>query len=148
MWKATLASLRAHRLRLVLTALSIVLGVAFVTGTLIFTDTLHNTFDQLFRGVYGKISVQVRQPSPVNDQFGDKSFIPMPMSILSAGGQPARRGGVGGLRVRLRPAGRQAQQGHHHDRRPDHRRQLRPGAGDIRLLPGIRSRPAGFAARS
>ena len=25
------------------------LGVAFVTGTLIFTDTLHNTFDQLFR---------------------------------------------------------------------------------------------------
>ncbi len=82
MWKATLASLHAHRLRLILTALSIVLGVAFVTGTLIFTDTLHNTFDQLFRGVYGKISVQVRQPSPVNDQFGDKAFIPMPESIL------------------------------------------------------------------
>ena len=83
MWKATVASLRAHRLRLVLTAMSIVLGVAFVTGTLIFTDTLHNTFDQLFRGVYGKISVQVRQPSPVNDQFGNKAFIPMPESILS-----------------------------------------------------------------
>ncbi len=82
MWKATLANLRAHRLRLTLTALSIVLGVAFVTGTLIFTDTLHNTFDQLFSGVYGKISVQVRQPSPVNDQYGDKAFIPMPMSIL------------------------------------------------------------------
>ncbi len=82
MWKATLASLRAHRLRLVLTALSIVLGVAFVTGTLIFTDTLHNTFDQLFQGVYGKISVQVRQPSPVTDQFGNKAFIPMPESIL------------------------------------------------------------------
>ena len=49
MWKATLANLRAHRLRLILTALSIVLGVAFVTGTLIFTDTLHNTFDQLFQ---------------------------------------------------------------------------------------------------
>jgi putative ABC transport system permease protein len=82
MWKATIASLRAHRLRLMLTALSIVLGVAFVTGTLIFTDTLHNTFDQLFGGVYGKISVQVREPSPVTDQFGDKSFIPMPTSIL------------------------------------------------------------------
>jgi putative ABC transport system permease protein len=82
MWKATVASLRAHRLRLVLTAMSIVLGVAFVTGTLIFTDTLHNTFDQLFRGVYGKISVQVRQPSPVNDQFGNKAFVPMAESIL------------------------------------------------------------------
>jgi putative ABC transport system permease protein len=97
MWKATLASLRAHRLRLVLTALSIVLGVAFVTGTLIFTDTLHNTFDQLFRGVYGKISVQVRQPSPVNDQFGNKSFIPMPESILP---QVANLPGVAARRVR------------------------------------------------
>jgi putative ABC transport system permease protein len=101
MWKATLASLRAHRLRLVLTALSIVLGVAFVTGTLIFTDTLHNTFDQLFRGVYGKISVQVRQPSPVNDQFGNKSFIPMPESILprvaSLPGVAASEGSVTGF---------------------------------------------------
>jgi putative ABC transport system permease protein len=82
MWKATLANLRAHRLRLILTALSIVLGVAFVTGTLVFTDTLHNTFDQLFKGVDGKISVQVREPSPVNDQYGNKAFIPMPASIL------------------------------------------------------------------
>jgi putative ABC transport system permease protein len=49
---------------------------------LIFTDTLHNTFDQLFSGVDGKISVQVREPSPVTDQFGDKSFVPMPMGVL------------------------------------------------------------------
>jgi putative ABC transport system permease protein len=92
MWKATIANLRAHRLRLSLTALSIVLGVAFVTGTLIFTDTLHNTFDQLFRGVDGKISVQVREPSPVTDQFGNKSFIPMPMPVLP---QVANLPGVG-----------------------------------------------------
>ncbi len=101
MWKATIANLRAHRLRLVLTALSIVLGVAFVTGTLIFTDTLHNTFDQLFRGVYGKISVQVRQPSPVNDQFGNKAFIPMPESILprvaNLPGVAASEGSVNGF---------------------------------------------------
>lgn len=101
MWKATIASLRAHRLRLGLTALSIVLGVAFVTGTLIFTDTLHNTFDQLFGGVYGKISVQVRQPSPVTDQFGDKAFIPMPMSVLPAvadlPGVAASEGSVSGF---------------------------------------------------
>ena len=101
MWKATLANLRAHRLRLTLTALSIVLGVAFVTGTLIFTDTLHNTFDRLFSGVYGKISVQVREPSPVTDQFGDKSFIPMPVSILpqvaSLPGVAASEGSVSGF---------------------------------------------------
>jgi putative ABC transport system permease protein len=101
MWKATIANLRAHRLRLSLTGLSIVLGVAFVTGTLIFTDTLHNTFDQLFGGVYGKISVQVRQPSPVTDQFGNKSFIPMPTSILpkvaQVPGVAASEGSVSGF---------------------------------------------------
>jgi putative ABC transport system permease protein len=83
MWKATLSGLRAHKLRLVLTALSVVLGVAFVTGTLILGDTLTNTFDQLFSGVYGKISVEVRQPSAVKDQQGNKTFTPMPQSILA-----------------------------------------------------------------
>jgi putative ABC transport system permease protein len=101
MWKATFANLRAHRLRLALTALSVVLGVAFVTGTLIFTDTLHNTFDQLFSGVDGKISVQVREPSPVTDQFGNKSFIPMPTSVLpqvaSLPGVAASEGSVSGF---------------------------------------------------
>ncbi len=101
MWKATIASLRAHRLRLVLTAISIVLGVAFVAGTLIFTDTLNNTFDKLFGGVYGKISVQVRQPSPVTDELGNKAFIPMPVSILptvaAVPGVQASEGSVSGF---------------------------------------------------
>ena len=82
MWRATIAGLRAHKLRLLLTALSVVLGVAFVVGTLILSDTIRNTFDQLFSGVYGKISVQVRDPSPVKDQQGNKTFVPMPVSIL------------------------------------------------------------------
>ncbi len=124
MWKATLSGLRAHKLRLVLTALSVVLGVAFVTGTLILGDTLQNTFNQLFSGVYGKISVQVRQPSPVKDEMGNKTFNPMPESILATGRAPAQRGGRRGQRQRVCPARRQARQG---DRTagPDTRDQLR-----------------------
>lgn len=41
-------SLRHHKLRLVLSAVAIVLGVGFVVGTLIFTDTLNKTFSDLF----------------------------------------------------------------------------------------------------
>jgi putative ABC transport system permease protein len=41
-------SLRHHKLRLVLSAVAIVLGVGFVVGTLIFTDTLNRTFTDLF----------------------------------------------------------------------------------------------------
>ena len=40
MWKATLAGLRAHRVRLLLAALATLIGVAFVAGTLVLGDTL------------------------------------------------------------------------------------------------------------
>ena len=48
MLRATLRSLGAHKLRLLLTAVSVVLGVAFVAGSLVFTDTLKQTFNDLF----------------------------------------------------------------------------------------------------
>jgi putative ABC transport system permease protein len=38
----------AHKLRVILTTISIALGVAFVAGTLILTDTTQSAFDQLF----------------------------------------------------------------------------------------------------
>jgi putative ABC transport system permease protein len=51
MLQTTIAGLRAHKLRLVATALAIVLGVGFVAGTLIFGDTAKAAlFDQFARG--------------------------------------------------------------------------------------------------
>jgi putative ABC transport system permease protein len=41
MWHATWKGLLAHKFRLALTAVAIVIGVAFVSGTFILTDTLH-----------------------------------------------------------------------------------------------------------
>jgi putative ABC transport system permease protein len=53
--RTTLARLRAHKLRLVATALAIVLGVGFVAGTLIFGDTakvaLYDQFSRVAQGV-------------------------------------------------------------------------------------------------
>ncbi|WP_123670764.1 ABC transporter permease [Actinocorallia herbida] len=60
MTRVTLRNLAAHKLRLVLTALSVILGVAFVSGTLIFTDTANKSFDDLFNDVYAHTSVAVR----------------------------------------------------------------------------------------
>jgi hypothetical protein len=45
--KITVRGVLARKLRLALTALAIVLGVTFVTGTLVLTDTLNRTFDTL-----------------------------------------------------------------------------------------------------
>jgi putative ABC transport system permease protein len=59
-WRVTIKGLLAHKLRLALTALAIVLGVTFIAGTFVLTDTLHNTFDNLFGTIYSKIDFQVR----------------------------------------------------------------------------------------
>ncbi len=58
MWRATLRNLLAHKLRLALSGLSVVLGVAFVSGTMIFTDTLSKTFDNLFESTSADVNVE------------------------------------------------------------------------------------------
>ncbi|MCU1693411.1 MAG: hypothetical protein JWM64_2502 [Frankiales bacterium] len=60
MWRLTLRSLLSHKLRLALSALSIVLGVAFVAGTLVFTDTLSRTFNDLFGATSADVNVTPR----------------------------------------------------------------------------------------
>jgi putative ABC transport system permease protein len=59
-WRATVKSLLARKLRLALTALAVVLGVGFVVGTLILTDTLSKAFDQAFAGTTENTDVVVR----------------------------------------------------------------------------------------
>ena len=60
MRKVTIKGLLAHKLRLALTALAIVLGVTFISGTFVLTDTLQNTFTVLFGNIYPKVDFQVR----------------------------------------------------------------------------------------
>jgi hypothetical protein len=63
------SGLLAHKTRLALTALAIVLGVTFISGTFVLTDTLNSTFSTLFTSVYSKIDFQVRGVA----QFGSGS---------------------------------------------------------------------------
>ncbi|MFT3888332.1 MAG: FtsX-like permease family protein [Arachnia sp.] len=57
MLRATWTSLWARKLRLSLSALAIVLGVAFVAGSLMFTALLRDGFDQLLKGSFGDVNV-------------------------------------------------------------------------------------------
>jgi len=63
MFHVTFKSLLARKLRLLLTALAVVLGVSFVAGTLILGDTLNRTFDKLFATAYSGTDVGVRGKS-------------------------------------------------------------------------------------
>ncbi|NUT28367.1 MAG: FtsX-like permease family protein [Streptomyces sp.] len=61
MLKATLRSFLAHKGRLLLSALAVVLSVAFVAGSLIFSDTVSRTFDRLFASTAADVTVTPRE---------------------------------------------------------------------------------------
>jgi putative ABC transport system permease protein len=60
MWRATVKGLSAKKLRLALTVLAIVLGVGFMAGTYVLTDTINRSFDQLFTTATEHIDVIVQ----------------------------------------------------------------------------------------
>ena len=86
MWKVTIKGLLAHKLRLALTALAIVLGVTFISGTFVLTDTLHNTFNTLFGNIYQNVDFQVRGVSQFNSTGPGGGAVrnPIPESILTS----------------------------------------------------------------
>jgi putative ABC transport system permease protein len=110
MWKVTAKGLLAHKLRLALTAIAIVLGVTFVSGTFILTDTLRNTFTTLFTNVYQNIDFQVRGVAQFTSTEGGAVRNPVPESLLSAvrgvPGVEAAAGSVEGYAQFVSPDGR------------------------------------------
>ena len=85
MWKVTVKGLLAHKLRLALTGLAIVLGVTFISGTLVLTDTLHNTFNTLFGHIYQNVDFEVRAKAAFNSNTagGGAQRKPIPESLLA-----------------------------------------------------------------
>jgi putative ABC transport system permease protein len=61
MLRATVKSLLARKLRLAMSAFAIVLGVGFVAGSYVFTDTLDQTFDDIFAKTTADIVVRPAQ---------------------------------------------------------------------------------------
>lgn len=60
MWKAAFRSLRERKLRLLLTSLSIAIGVAFIAGTFVLTDSIEDAFDEIFTESLAGIDLVVR----------------------------------------------------------------------------------------
>ncbi len=100
MLKATLASLVARKLRLALTAFAVMIGVAFMTGSFVLSDTLTNTFDNLFQEVNQGKDVVV-QPKPAFGSATEGTGEPIPAPTLDAvrkvDGVAAAEGGVFGF---------------------------------------------------
>ena len=57
MWRISLRNLLARKLRLAMSAFAIVLGVAFVAGSFVFTDSLGGAFDGIVKGTTADVEV-------------------------------------------------------------------------------------------
>jgi putative ABC transport system permease protein len=60
-----LRSIRAQLRRTLLTSLAVVIGVALISGTLIFTDTINRSFDEIGRVSYRGVAVAVTPAVPI-----------------------------------------------------------------------------------
>ena len=111
---ASRASL-AHKLGCSLTALAVVLGVAFMAGTLVLTDTISKTFDDLFADVYRGTDAVVRvgQTSSKSD-FGDGAAAIAESASLVDGPRPSTASPPPRASITATPAGRQERQGARH----------------------------------
>ncbi|TXS55528.1 ABC transporter permease [Streptomyces sp. t39] len=62
--KSSLRNFFAHKGRMALSAVAVLLSVAFVSGTLVFTDTMNTTFDKLFATSSADVTVSPEGTEP------------------------------------------------------------------------------------
>ena len=82
MWKVTRKGLAAHKLRFLLTALAVIIGVAFMAGTSVLTATIQQTFDDLFANIYQNTDAVVRSHEVLKSDFGTGQRPNVPASLV------------------------------------------------------------------
>jgi putative ABC transport system permease protein len=78
--KATLRSFFAHKGRLLLSALAVLLSVAFVSGSLIFSDTVSGTFDRLFASTSADVTLAPKEGVEENLPTGVVRTVPVALA--------------------------------------------------------------------
>jgi putative ABC transport system permease protein len=84
MLRATLKSLLGRKLRLVLSGLAVVLGVMFVAGAFVVTDTLGRSFDSLFADGFSQtdVAVEAKPKIAVSEADGGQVATPLPATTV------------------------------------------------------------------
>ena len=73
MLRVSLKGVWAHKVRLLLTALAIILGVGLISGVYVFTDTIGKAFDAIFADAYAGIDIAVGTESDF--AFGEGTYL-------------------------------------------------------------------------
>lgn len=82
--KTSMRNFLAHKGRMALSAVAVLLSVAFVCGTLVFTDTMSTTFDKLFAATASDVTVSAKDASDDGETTSDNGKPPViPASVLA-----------------------------------------------------------------
>ncbi|MFJ2649161.1 ABC transporter permease [Streptomyces sp. NPDC087420] len=90
--KTSMRNFFAHKGRMALSAVAVLLSVAFVSGTLVFTDTMNTTFDKLFAVSSPDVTVSPKSSGGEGGQPGTGKPETLPGSTV------ARVGAVAGVK--------------------------------------------------
>ncbi|WP_406381965.1 ABC transporter permease [Streptomyces sp. NBC_01618] len=90
-WKTSRRNFFAHKGRMALSAVAVLLSVAFVCGTLVFTDTMNTTFDKLFAATSADVTVSPKTPEDDDRLPENGKPVTLPASAVQ---QVARATGV------------------------------------------------------
>jgi putative ABC transport system permease protein len=71
--RIALKGVLARKGRLLLTAVAIIAGCAFLSGVFVFSDTIRATFDRLFANAYASTDAFVRSSNVIEGDFGAES---------------------------------------------------------------------------
>ena len=80
MFKVSVKSLAAHKVRLLMTTFAVVLGVTFVVASFVLSDSLRATFDTLSETITSPFDAQVRGVETFEGDFTSRP--PVPQSVL------------------------------------------------------------------
>ena len=115
MVKHSLRSLLVHKLRLFLTVTAVTVGVAFVSGTFVLSDTMSKAFDELYAGLTKGVDVSVKAKPAYNDISTQGQTRPLDESLVKTvadtPGVTAAQGGVTGFALILDKHGKPVQPG-------------------------------------
>ena len=97
MLRTALKGIAANRLRFALTGLAVVLGVAFVTGSFVFTDTINARFETLFTDVYAGVDATIRPDGSAAGAEDDHLTEALLDEVRATEGVARAHGSVGGV---------------------------------------------------
>ncbi|WP_151484033.1 ABC transporter permease [Streptomyces albicerus] len=101
-FKTSMRNFFAHKGRMALSAVAVLLSVAFVCGTLVFTDTMNTTFDKLFATTASDVTVSPKAAKADDTpQNGKPESLPASAvaQTLKADGVKSAEGAVGSMNV-------------------------------------------------